>query len=287
MNKNSEIANLAEEIMLDITNNRIPLSNICLKASRLSLLLDIPVNINLFAEWAKYAEENQFLIDTFQVNIQSSTSGGYSSIERGGLRSAALQRVQYMSNYRTQTYTFAMNIYTRYKFGNIVENIFEKKRKKVEPILAEVFPDMNQKLNSIEKNLNSDNPEDWKNSVASCRTVIMEIADILNPAKIKEEKSSYINRLKDYISEKVESTTKRKLTVEILEELKTRIELTTDLTQGGAHKDKVELNRAEDVVLYTYLILAELMEIYSSRKVTTNEVEQVTQPSNVPASATS
>lgn len=70
----------------------------------------------------------------------------------------------------------------------------EKITAQLEPILREIFPDINQRLNSIEQNIKSDNPEDWKNVVTSCGTLLMDIADILNPAKANEDKSKYINR---------------------------------------------------------------------------------------------
>lgn len=116
-----------------------------------------------------------------------------------------------LSYYRAETYNFVLNIYTKSQFGNIAESIFEKKRMKADTNLRKIFPDINQRLNSIEQNIKSDNPEDWKNSVISCRTLLMEIADILNPPKTSEEKSKFINRLKDYVSPKIPSETKGKL----------------------------------------------------------------------------
>lgn len=91
----------------------------------------------------------------------------------------------------------------------------------------------------------------------------MDIADLLNPPKDKEDKGKYINRLKDYVAPKVESTTKKKLLKSYFDELKARIEYTMDMTQGGSHQKRPEHSEAEDVVLHTYLIVAELMQIYA------------------------
>ena len=38
------------------------------------------------------------------------------------------------------------------------------------------------------------------------------------------------------------------------------------MTQGGAHKDRPTQEEAEDVILYTYLLLADLMAIYKEKK---------------------
>jgi hypothetical protein len=271
VNKNQEILSLAEEIMLDITNNRIHLYNILLKASRLSLLIDLPDNVKFFKEWAKYAEQNQFIQDTFQINMQAATSANV--FERNNLRTVSQQMTQFIAHYRTETYDFALGIYTKWKFGNIAETVFEKKRKKVQPILLKVFPDINQRFNSIEQNLNSANGEDWKNAITSCRTLLMDIADLLNPPSDAEDKGKYINRLKEFISPKLTSDTKISLMDNLLEEIKSRIELTVGLTQGGAHKTRPTLDQAEDVVLYTYLILSELMVFHDTKTGVDNSSE--------------
>lgn len=204
MKSNEEITALAEEIMLDITNNRIPLHNSLLKASRLSLLIDMPKNTTLFKEWAKYAEKNSFVIETYKSTIESakdrdvaiSSANPYQTVynpmgnflERSGIRSEAKNVVGYLANYRSEAYNFASDVFTKWRLGNIAQTIFEKKRKRVEPVLKEIFPDVEQRLNSIEQNILSQNPEDWKSAVISCRTLFLEIADILNPAKPGEDK---------------------------------------------------------------------------------------------------
>lgn len=282
MKKNEEILQLSEEILIDITNERLPLHNILLKASRLSLLLDISTNVDLFKGWAKFAEQNYFVIGSFQSNMEAAKDPNISlasaspspfantihhnAFERREIRNNTNQVVGFLAQYRAETYNFVMGIYTKWKFGSVAESIFEKKRTRAEPILREIFPDINQRLNSIEQNINSDNSEDWKSSVVSCRTLLIEISDILNPAKNSKEEGQYINRLKDFISPIVSSKTKKKLIKSYLEELKNRIEFTSDLTQGGAHKERPAKHEAEDVILHTYLAIADLMDIYSERK---------------------
>ena len=153
------------------------------------------------------------------------------------------------------------------KFGNIAESIFERKRRKIEPVLREIFPDVEQRLNSIEQNIRSTNAEDWKSAFVSCRTLFIDIADVINPPRSKEEKEKYINRLKEFISPKIAGSTKKNLLESCLEEVKIRIELTVDSTQGSAHSIRPKLPDAENIVLYTYLIIADLLEIYIARKV--------------------
>lgn len=283
MNRNEEITSLAEEIMLDTTNSSIPLHNSLLKASRLSLLVDIPANVSLFKEWAQYAEQNSFIIGSFNASIDAAKDHDVAissanpnqhvmapwgnTIERNAIRTEAKQIINYLAKYRAETYNFALGIYTKWKFGNIAESIFERKRRKIEPVLREIFPDVEQRLNSIEQNIRSTNAEDWKSAVVSCRTLFIDIADVINPPRSKEEKEKYINRLKEFISPKITGSTKKNLLESCLEEVKIRLELTVDSTQGSAHSVRPKLPDAENIVLYTYLIIADLLEIYIARKV--------------------
>lgn len=286
MNRNEEITLLANEIMIDITNSRLPLHNILLKASRLSLLLDMPDNVKIFQDWARIAEQNQFIVETFLSNIEAAKDpsvslssanpnenvAGFAGLniprnnsERNNLRLTATKVIATLSNYRTQTYGFASGVYHKWQFGNVAESIFERKRARVEPTLNKIFPDAKERLNSIEQNLRSKNSEDWKNAVASCRALLMDIADLLNPPRNEEEKNMYINRLKGYLAARTSSTTKKKLLGTLIEELNKRVQYTVGLTQGGAHKDRPSLADAENVVLYTYLVISELLEVYDQK----------------------
>jgi hypothetical protein len=303
MNRNGEIIQLSKEMMLDITEGRIPLCIVLLKGSRLSSLLDMPESDDWFKRAAKYAEANQFVVENFRTSLEAakdpnvsvssanpnewvngtSFGGGIKGniAERNYLRNEANKVIGYLANYRTEAYAFASKINQNWQFGNIAETIFEKKRKNVEPVLQKLFPDTDQRLNSIEQNLRSQNPEDWKNAVGSCRALIMDIADLLNPPISSEDKSKYLNRLKDYVSPKVSSSTKRKLIKTFFDELKSRIEYTMDLTQEAAHQGRPSRSEAEDVVLYTYLVIAELMQIYTqhnTEKLVEAKLEKVNRP---------
>jgi hypothetical protein len=276
MKKADEVKKLAQEILEDFDNDRHPLPNILRKASRLSEILKIPFNVTLFKDWAKDAEHKEFIIGSFQSNIESAKDApvsiqsanpnqyvmhGNNNFERNIIRNEAKTAQSAIAGYRTETYNFVSGIYNSEVFGNLVESIFERKRSKTEPKLISVLPDGRERICSIEDNLKSQNPEDWKNAVVSCRALLMDIADAINPATNEEDKNKYINRLKDYISPKIESKTKKKLSKTFLDELNKRIEQTLDLIQGPAHKDRPTKEMAEDVVLYTYLVISEILAV--------------------------
>jgi len=293
MKRSEEITALANEILLDISNNRTPLHVALLKASRISSLLDIPGNVTLFKDWAKNAEAMEFSVGSFQSRMEASKDPNISYaggnqyytphgnfLERAGIRKETEDKAKMIAYYRAEAYNFVSGIYTRWQFGNMAESIFDKKRKRIEPIFPEIITDIQNRLNSIEQNLTSDNNEDWKNAVSSCRALLMDVANKLSPPKDTEDKGKYITRLQTYISP-LPSKTKKALLRTLLDEFKLRVEHTMDLTQGGAHFDRPEKEKAEDVVLYTYLLLGEIAEIYKSRTVPSDKPKDKTPDSEI------
>lgn len=279
MNRNEQITALCEEILRDITRGRIPLHNILLKALQLSLFLDNPKNVDLFKEWAKRSEGFEFIIGSFRANVDSAKdsdmTGGsnttftYSipgnSMERSSIRSNAETAQQNLAHFRAETFKYVMGVLTKWQFGNMAESIFEKKRSRTETTLQEVFPDIQQRLNTIEQNLRSDNPEGWRTAAAACRTLLIDLADALNPSKGGKDNQNYINRLQEFVSPRSTGATKAKVIKGFLDELKARIEFTSDATQGPAHAVKPSQDDAEDVVVYTYLLVSDLMKIKANR----------------------
>src|SRR5438552_502696 len=83
-----------------------------------------------------------------------------------------------------------------------------------------------------------------KNAVTSYINILINITNILNPAKKTDDKGRYINRLKEFVSPLMKRETKGKLVKSYFDELKRRIEYTSNLTQGSAHTDRPILEEA-------------------------------------------
>jgi len=283
--KNAEITQLSETILEDLTNVTIPLHIVMLKAARLALMVNMPDMYKWLIDNAQSAEKSEVSKSVFQVRIESakdpsisvasanphenigfSVRGNGNQVERNGIVKDLESAVKWAAFLRNETFKFVLNVYNKWRFGNTAENIFDQKRARIEPGMLKVLPDIEQRLNSIEQNLNSDNPEDWKNAVSSCRALFMDIADNINPSVDKSDKSKYLDRIKNFISPKLESKTKTDLLTTLLEELKSRIELTLNLTQGSAHRERPSKQAAQDVVLYTYLALGEIAELYIQKE---------------------
>ncbi len=101
------------------------------------------------------------------------------------------------------------------------------------------------------------------NAITSCRRLFADLADKLKPATTPEDNNKYKNRLYAIIQEATKSKTKGVMLKNLVDELKKRIDLTCNMTQGAAHTEKTTLQYAQDTVLYTYLIVAEVAEAYA------------------------
>lgn len=296
-NKKEYIVNLAAEIMDDITSNRIALHNIILKTSRLAFELNFQDTFNQLKEWAVTAEQNQFISESYRDELQAasdpdiavSSANPHQHVmsplgntqERIRLTKQARGAVSVLAGYRKECYTFAVGIYTKWKFGNIAESIFDRKRDRTEPTLNDIFPDSHQRLQSIDSNLQSENEEDWKNAVSSCRALLMDLADVLKPEteEDKQQKGdTYKKRIKEYIRENTSSKTKKQHISNFVEEIDKRINTTLGLIQGPSHKSRPAKVEAENTVLYTYLLVSDLMEIHPTQAEDAESVDVIENP---------
>ncbi len=288
MNRNQEIAKLAYQIITDLDWWSLPVHISVLKCVRLCKLMWRAKDANVFSDRAKKAEFAEWKIHWVlaliqsakdpDVSLSSSNPNQYvvntssNKQERLGLDMQLWMHRSSISNFRTETYKRVAWVYEKYQFWNLAESVFDRKRKRTEPFLHLILPDAELRLNSIEVNLTSDNPEDRKNAVVSCRTLINDIANIVNPPSGKADVDKYINRLKSFVSPKKwawESKTKSSLSDSILEDLKNKIEYCTKLTQWSAHIDRRSKEYADDVLLNTYLVISEVVELYAMR----NEID--------------
>ncbi len=208
----TEATVLAGDIVRDIEHNSAPLDLVCLKSSRLALLLNDPKQSEVFTGLAYNAGECAAHLDAvgerFDMILQAErkrpedpmrrrlrwagTSDSHKqyyqemhSDEENLKQKSEIKRFQEskqkLSSVRTQLYTYALNSYYRLRFSDIPEYVFAKTRLRVDNRLDKVLPDSKEKFYSVYSNLESNNPEDWANAVHSCRRILQALADKLYP----------------------------------------------------------------------------------------------------------
>lgn len=214
----------------------------------------------------------------FDRNVSISSSNIYQHVqppignnfERTNLRNIITETSKKIDQLRSGYYNYVLGIYYENKLKNITENIFQKKKIFTDETLSEHLPEAFKKFVSVYENLNSNNSEDWANSVHSCRRIIKDVADFLYPATneeinigknkiIKMSDENYIQRLKQFIKIKSDSNSFKKLIGSNLEYIGDRIDSIYKSTTKGSH-EKVTKEEAENYVIYTYMLISDILK---------------------------
>lgn len=224
---------------------------------------------------AETAKEQMKVASDRDISIASSNPDQYvmsplgNTFERAGLRQVITEKYKKLNKLKSGYYNYALGVYYELRFGDIVEDIFEKRRQSVSKYLSEKLPETLKKLVSVYENLRSKNDEDWANAVHSCRRVLKDIADLFYPAdnleidigggkKIKLDEEKYIARLKQYIKNKGESERFNEIVGSHLDYMGDRIDAIYDASTKGSHAN-VKREEAERYMIYTYLLISDVI----------------------------
>lgn len=168
-------------------------------------------------------------------------------------------------------YDYILKINYQLQYGNIVEDIFSHTRYLVDIKLNSICPDSIKKFISVYENIGSVNDEDWANAVHSCRRILKDVADTLYPPcedievngkLIHLGKENYINRLIQFIESNNSCKTYEYVVSSNLKFVGERLDSINNAVCKGTHTH-VERFEAERYVIYTYLLLGDVLSLYS------------------------
>jgi hypothetical protein len=288
--RHTEALHLAEDILKNIELSEIPLSNICLKATRLARLTLDTENVEVLSTWSSSCASTEAYIEAAKLQLSAAedkpisiSSANPSQIvfppagnmgERVGLRKGIEKAQGNLQEIYTKVYKYVLNIYFQKKFSGISQEIFESTRTTVDNKLKELIPESVKKFISIYENLKSDNVEDWSNAVHSCRKLLKDVADKLFPSnpggfsaidrkgkKVKVGDDNYVNRLICYIEDRAGSDTFKSVIGSNLQYTGERMDAISDAIQKGSHTDIKSRYEAERFVIYTYLLLGDILSL--------------------------
>lgn len=176
--------------------------------------------------------------------------------------------VPLLASIKGNIYNYVVNINYRYKFEEKIVTIFEKQQKITNEKLLDICPDFSKQLISVYDNIESGNDEDWANAVHTCRRILKSVADKLYPPvdnqpktdKIKLGEENYINRLIAYIDKNMTSKSSKKIVGKSLEYIGQYIDSVYESSNKGTH-DKVTKEEAERTIIYTYMLLSDILSI--------------------------
>jgi hypothetical protein len=195
------------------------------------------------------------------------------SNERAGLRRIITEKSKKLDQLKSGYYNYVLGVYYETKFKNITEDIFRKRKLIVDKALSTLLPTALEKFVSVYNNLQSEKLEDWANAVHSCRRILKDVADFLYPATneeidvgnsktIKFSDENYIARLKQFIKSNMDSDSFNRVIGSNLEFIGERIDSIYKSTTKGSHA-KVEQKEAESYVMYTYMLIGDILELHT------------------------
>lgn len=239
---------------------------------------------------------NLILPSNYQPAISSTTTEGYFSntplksefvlekyqdvirkvrTEQQIIQSSITQNKDILSRIINWFYNYVLSSNYKLKYSKIVDKIFDGRQTIiVDKLWAD--PKYNEIIKSIQNNLLSDNSNERANATHNCRRLLKQFADNIAPVdnnqleiKIwtwKKEKTlklwdeQYINRLKNYIKTKSKSEKFQEIVGSTLDFIWNRLDAIYNASNKWTHAD-VSKNEAERYVIFTYLLIADILEL--------------------------
>ena len=229
--------------------------------------------INTAKERLKVSQDADVSISSSNPHQFVSTVSG-NSMERYRISEVISETSQLIGQRRAFIYQYLSNTFYELRYSIATDDSFSRIRSIVDENIAELVPNSLQKFSAIYDNLESENTEDWSNAVHSCRRVLEDLADALYPSRanvskkvhgkdkiIKLGPDAYINRLIAYTEENSSSERYEEIVGSHIRFLGERLDAVFQAAQKGSHADIVTREEADRYVVYTYMIVGDLMSL--------------------------
>lgn len=199
-------------------------------------------------------------------------------LERGGIRNSIDTATKRLASRRALLYQYTMRKHYELKFSDIADDVFGRIRERVDATIGRMIPDAVKRLSAAYENLRSQNPEDWSNAVHSCRRILQDLADAVFPPRdeertvnvdgktqrIKLGKEHYINRIMAFVQDSSSSKRFEELVGSHLAFLGNRIASVFHAAQKGSHTTIVGREEADRYVVYTYLLVGDILSLHEA-----------------------
>ena len=140
--------------------------------------------------------------------------------------------------------------------------------------ISKYVPDSVKRFNAVYENLSTENSENWSNAVHSCRRILKDLADTIYPPTeniqkeregkeitIQLDEEHFINRIIEFITQKSESKTYKKIVGSHLRFMEDRLKSILGGSHKGTHKDITDREEANRIVVYTYLLIGDILAL--------------------------
>lgn len=195
---------------------------------------------------------------------------------RWGYEEDSLKTLQArLESRRTMIHDYATARYYELKFSHIVDDVFARLRGRVDAQIGAILQSATKRFAAVYENLRSENPEDWSNAVHGCRRILQDLADALFPATdqtrtkvvngssrtVNLGKENYTNRIMAFVEDSSSSGRFQDIVGSHLAFLGNRLDSVSKAAQKGSHSTIVSKDEADRYVVYTYLIVGDILSL--------------------------
>ena len=150
-------------------------------------------------------------------------------------------------------------------------DIFEQNRRYVDMKLGVIVPKALEQFKTAQQRLSEENPEAGSQALLTCRRILESVADKLYPAceepvigsdgkERKLTRDKYINRLWQFVADRIKGSTTGDLLLTQIDDLGHRIDRVYHLASKGVHGD-VSKDEVTLCVMQTYLLIGEILRL--------------------------
>jgi hypothetical protein len=161
-------------------------------------------------------------------------------------------------------HSWATHILHQRAFGALTQTIFEQYKATVDQLLAERCGDVLERLPAVYDRLAAGDAEAVSHAQVSARRIIDSFTDAVFPptnetipdgsgGEVKLTEIHHLNRLREYMNRRVQSTSRRQKLKQTMNNLYGRV-------SAGVHTE-ISLEEARALLLETYLLLGELITL--------------------------
>lgn len=174
-----------------------------------------------------------------------------------------------LTSIENSVFNFVSKSYAVLRYGDVLQDIWEGYRTKVDEKLISIG--FGGHIDTIKTGLNSNNPQDWKTAMWSCRDILRDVASYLwqdpretydhlkgkgKGGKLRVTQGDYVNRLGAYLHNKGTTGETGAYLRDEMERIYNSIQ-TLNKLDSKAH-DVITLHDARTAAVGTYFILGEL-----------------------------
>ncbi|MEA5670213.1 hypothetical protein VA602_02545 [Pseudomonas sp. MH2] len=223
-------------------------------------------------------DEMESTLSASRIALEAATNPMERNKYLGELNKASAR----LASRRAYLHSFVSEVYYELKFSEVAYDVFNRTREGVDRVIGTLVPDAVRKFTAIYENLDSTNTEDWSNAVHSCRRILQDTADALYPARedkivkrgnkdhaIKLGPDNYINRLVAYVEDNSDSERFDEIVGSHMKYLGERLDAIFKAAQKGSHSVISSQDEADRYVIYTYLVVGDILKLREERLVLT------------------